>query len=148
MYSLQELEQLLRNEEAKFELINQNKPIRSVKDAEAYYDIEKSAPTFILQSEEGMIACIALGTRGKLDLSEIKRKFGFLKLKMAEGEKIKKQLGYDVGAIPLIGHGLPCIFDNLLLQCDYIYGGTGNELVTLKIDPIDVKRLNQIIGTI
>lgn len=148
MYSIQELENFLRNEEAKFELINQNKPIYSIKDAEEYYDIEKSAPTFILQNEEGMIACIAAGNRGKLDLEAIKEEFGFSKLKMADGKKIKKQLGYDVGSIPLIGHGLPCIFDNSLLKCEYIYGGTGNELVTLKIDPLDVRRLNLIIGTI
>ena len=148
MYSLQELEHLLRNAEAKFEFIHQNKHIYSIKDAEEYYDIKKSAPTFILQSDKGLIACIASGNKGKLNLGAIKEEFGFLKLKMADREKVKKQLGYDVGSIPLIGHDLPCLFDNLLLKCDYIYGGTGDELVTLKIDPLDVRRLNQIIGTI
>lgn len=148
MYSLQELEHLLRNAGAKFDLINQNKPILSVKDAEEYYDIEKAAPTFILESEEGMLACIVSGNRGKLDFDTIKEKLGFSKLKMAERGKVRKQLGYDVGSIPLIGHDLPCIFDDLLLRYDYIYGGTGDELVTLKINPLDVKRLNLIKGTI
>jgi len=53
--------------------------------------------------------------------------------------------GYKAGSIPLIGHNLPCVFDDCLLDYDYIYGGSGDELHTLKIAPNDVMRLNNII---
>ncbi len=75
----------------------------------------------------------------------MKIQLGYSKLKMASADKIEKQTGYKVGSIPIIGTNLPCIFDNRLLEFDYIYGGTGDELITLKINPHDVKRLNSVI---
>lgn len=148
MYTLEELKQKLIHEKADYELIVQSKPIYSLEDAAAYYDIDKAAPTFILQSENGLLACIVSSHRGKLDLDAIKEKFKFEKLKMADRKKIEKETGYSIGAVPLIGHHLPCLFDDALLQYDYIYGGTGEALVTLKINPHHVKKINQIIGVL
>ncbi|RDU24911.1 aminoacyl-tRNA deacylase [Anaerosacchariphilus polymeriproducens] len=148
MYSIVELEMKLENEQAKYELIKQNEAIYSIEDAKKYYKVEKAAPTFILQCEDGLIACIVSACRGKLDFDAMKKQFGYSKLKMANREKVEKQTGYKIGSVPLIGLNLPCIFDNTLLQFDYIYGGTGNELITLKIDPHDVIRLNNVINFI
>ncbi|MNN70372.1 YbaK / prolyl-tRNA synthetases associated domain protein [compost metagenome] len=65
---------------------------------------------------------------------------------MAEKSLVQELTGYPAGAIPLIGHRLPCIFDHRLLAFDYVYGGSGDELHTLKIAPNDVIRLNDVIG--
>jgi prolyl-tRNA editing enzyme YbaK/EbsC (Cys-tRNA(Pro) deacylase) len=75
----------------------------------------------------------------------MRQKLGFSKLKMADREKVQKITGYSAGAIPLIGHKLPCVFDDCLLDYDYIYGGSGDELQTLKITPNDVMCLNNVI---
>ncbi len=145
MYTVRDLEQYLSEAQANFQLIKQDRPIHAAQDAKRYYDIEKSAPTFILQNENGLLACIISINRGRLDFEAMKRQFCFSKLKMADRRKVEKLIGYNVGAIPLIGHDLTCIFDDSLLKHDYIYGGTGDELVTLKIKPEDVKRLNNVI---
>ncbi|MDF2804802.1 MAG: YbaK/prolyl-tRNA synthetase associated region [Anaerocolumna sp.] len=146
MYTVKDLEQYLSEVQADFQLIKQDRPIHAAQDAKGYYDIEKSAPTFILQNDNGLLACILSINRGRLDFEAMKRQFGYSKLKMADRRKVEQQIGYRVGAIPLIGHDLPCIFDDSLLKYDYIYGGTGDELVTLKIKPQDVKRLNNVIN--
>lgn len=148
MYSVEELEARLKQEGAAFELIRQNAPIRSAKEAEPYYDVRKAAPTLVLQSDRGLIACIFSAPRGRVDLEALREKFGFTKLKMADRKKVRQQTGYEAGAIPLVGLELDCIFDDALLEYDYVYGGTGDELVTLKIDPRDVKRLNRILGAL
>ena len=145
--TVKELEAFLRDNNADFELLKQDKPILSAADAAAYYPVEKAAPTFVLQTEDGLIGCLVSVNSGRLDFETLKQKFGYTKLKMADKKKIESQTGYEVGAIPLIGLGLPCLFDNALLAYDYIYGGAGDELVTLKIAPQDVMRLNKIIGT-
>ena len=145
--TVKELEAFLRENNADFELLKQDKPILSAADAAAYYPVEKAAPTFVLQTEDGLIGCLVSVNSGRLDFETLKQKFGYTKLKMADKKKIESQTGYEVGAIPLIGLGLPCLFDNALLAYDYIYGGAGDELVTLKIAPQDVMRLNKIIGT-
>ena len=145
MISLNELETLLRAGHADFELIRQDRPIRSAADAAGYYPVEKSAPTLVLDSGEGLVACILSVGSGRLDLESAARRFGYARLKLAHSGKIEKETGYRVGSVPLIGHALPCIFDERLMQYDYVYGGTGDELVTLKIAPADVRRLNRIV---
>lgn len=141
-----ELEKLLKSKNLQFEIIQQDKPILSAQDAEGYYPVEKSAPTFVLQTENGLIGCIASFQNGRLDFDKLKQAFGFSKLKMADRKKIKSQTGYDVGAVPLVGLGLPCIIDRKLFSHDFIYGGTGNELFTLKIAPSELLKANEIIG--
>ena len=83
---------------------------------------------------------------GRLDFERLKAQFGFEKLKMADRKKIEKETGYSVGSVPLVALGLPIIFDKKLLYHDFVYGGTGNELLTLKIKPEDLIRVNEIIG--
>ena len=145
MDTVKDLARYLSETQADFQLIEQDQPIRTVQDAGGYYGVEKAAPTLILQTENGLLACIVSINRGRLDFEAMKKRFGYSKLKMADRRKVEKQTGYQVGAIPLIGHHLPCIFDDCLLEYDYIYGGTGDECVTLKICPKDVKRLNNVI---
>lgn len=141
-----EIEEILSVGNLQYEIIQQDKPILSTLDAEGYYPIEKSAPTFVLQTENGLIGCIVSFQNGKLDFDKLKQSFGFSKLKMADRKKIKNQTGYDVGTVPLVGLQLPCIFDRKLLKHDFVYGGTGNELLTLKIAPADLLKANEIIG--
>lgn len=64
---------------------------------------------------------------------------------MADKTKIQKEIGYPIGAIPLIGHNLPCIFDEAILEYDYVFGGTGDEFHTLKIVPRDLLRLSNVM---
>ncbi len=146
MYTIEQLAELLKQENADFELIRQEAPILSAKDAAPYYDITRAAPTLVLQSDQGLAACILSANRGRIDFEALKSAFGFGKLKMADRGKVLSQTGYEVGAIPLVGLALDCIFDSALLEYDYIYGGTGDPLTTLKIAPGDVARLNNVIG--
>lgn len=141
-----EIENILSVGNIQYEIIRQNKPIWSVSDAEGYYPVEKSAPVFVLQTENGLIGCIVSFQNGRLDFDKLKQLFGFSRLKMVDRKKIKNQTGYDVGAVPLVGLELPCIFDKKLLKHDFVYGGTGNELLTLKIAPADLLKVNEIMG--
>ncbi len=72
MYSIQELEERLKAEKANYELIEQDMPIISTEDATLYYDIKYAAPTFILQSNIGLIACILSANHGKVDFEYLK----------------------------------------------------------------------------
>ena len=109
---IKEIEKLLTSGNIQYEVIQQDKPILSALDAEGYYPIEKTAPTFVLQTEDGLIGCIVSSQNGRLDFDKLKQAFDFRKLKMADRKKIKSQTGYDVGAIPLVGLHLPCGFLN------------------------------------
>ena len=129
-----------------YEISRMVKPIISALAEEGYYTVEKSAPTFVLQTENGITGCITSIQNGRLDFEKMKLQFGYSKLKMADRKKIQSQTGYSVGSIPLVGLGLPCLFDKKLLEHDFVYGGTGNELLTLKIAPTELLKANEIIG--
>jgi len=145
MLSMNELRAFLERNNCDFELLAHEKPIVSTLDAAQYFDIEKAAPTFIMETEQGLTALIVSSKRGRMDFKAMKRELGFSKLKMADSGKVLEMTGYETGAIPLIGHRLPCVFDDWLLVFDYIYGGTGDSLHTLKINPADVIRLNNVV---
>ena len=136
----------LENIGADYALIAQDKPIRSTMDVGGYYPVEKSAPTFVLQTENGLIGAIVSIQNGRLDFEKLKTQFGFAKLKMADRKKIAAQTSFEAGAVPLVGLDLPILFDNKLLAHDYVYGSTGDELVTLKIAPADLLRCNTVFG--
>ena len=144
--TVSEIKEVLDEANCCYEIIEQDKPILSVSNAESFYPVEKSAPTFVLQTENGLIGCITSMQNGRLDFGKIKTQLGFEKLKMADKKKVEKQTGYLTGCIPLVGLGIPCIFDRKLLFHDYVYGGTGNKLLTLKINPDDLLKVNDIIG--
>lgn len=145
MFTIPELNDYLENEGADFKIIKQESPIISTQDAEKYFEADLAAPSLIVQTEKGLMLLIVSGKRGRLDFKRLGTDLGVSKLKLADKKKIERSTGYKIGAIPLIGVELPCIFDERLLECDYIYGGTGDELFTLKISPEDVKRLNNVV---
>ena len=144
--TISEIKEVLDEANCCYEIIEQDKPILSALDAEGFYPVEKAAPTYVLQTENGLIGCIISMQNGRLDFEKLKTKLGFKKLKMADRKKVEKQTGYLTGCIPLVGLGIPCVFDKKLLCHDFVYGGTGNELLTLKINPKDLLKVNEIKG--
>lgn len=144
MLKIQELSGYLKSEDADFELIRQDAPIISTQDAAKYFDTNLAAPALVVQTEKGLMLLIVSGKKGRIDFKKLAADLGLSKLKLADRKKVEKETGYQAGAIPLVGVELPCIFDEDLLENDYIYGGSGDELVTLKISPEDVKRLNDV----
>lgn len=145
MFTILELEQYLNREGADFEIIRQQAPIVSVQDAGRYFDTALAAPALVVQTEKGLMLLITGAKRGRLDFKKLCEAFGLSKMKLADRKKIERETGYRAGAIPLVGVKLPCIFDESLLENKYIFGGSGDELCTLKISPEDVKRLNEIV---
>lgn len=143
MTRLDRLERRLKEQGAEYELIRQGEPILTMEDAKRYFDPEHAAPVLVVQTEQGLMEVIASASRGRLDWNELKGQLGFSKLKLADGRRLEEKTGYRAGAMPLVGLDLPCIFDRRLLELDYVYGGSGDEMVTLKIAPEDVRRLNQ-----
>lgn len=143
---VENLEKYLVDNKVHYELIKHEEPIISIQDAVKCFDIKKAAPTLILQTENGLVACILSSGHGRIDLKSLKQDLRLEQIELAQKDVILKETGYHIGAIPLIGHMLPCIFDRKLLAFDYICGGTGDELFTIKISPSDVMRLNNIIA--
>ncbi len=142
---LESIKQFLESKQADFEIISHEKPIKSRNDALGYFKLEEMAPTLILKSDDSFYALIISGKCNKIDLKFIQEKLKCKELKLADKQEILDRLNLEAGRIPLVGHQLPCIFDEGLLNYDYVYGGTGDFLHTLKIRPKDLASINKPI---
>lgn len=145
MLTIIELQDFLKNSHADFEIISHEMPITCMKDAAKHFDIKKASPVLIMDTGQSLLAFLASAGSEKMNFKEIGKSLGYSKFKLANAGKIREITGYGVGAIPLIGHNLPCIFDKKLLEHDYVYGGTGDLYHTLKITPKDTMILNNVI---
>jgi prolyl-tRNA editing enzyme YbaK/EbsC (Cys-tRNA(Pro) deacylase) len=145
---IKELKILLEQHNARHELIYHEKPIRTVKEGSKYFDINTIAPVFILKTDKGFFAFISAGIRGRINFHDLKEALNCKEVKLAERKEVKEVIGYEPGNIPLVGHNLPCIFDNMLLGNEFICGGSGDENHTLRINPEDLMKVNNIIAKV
>lgn len=145
---IKSLIELLRNQAIDFEIIEQNEPIVTLADAAKYFPIEKAVPSLVAQTEKGLVALFVSSSYGRINFSQLKDQFQFQKMKMADRKQIVTQTGYAAGAVPLVGLTIPCIMDKKLFQYDFVYGGTGDPMFTLKISPDSILSLNSVIGFI
>lgn len=148
MLNLRQLKQVLDSSHATYEIIEHDEPILKAEDAEKYFDSTKAAPVFIIDTGKGLHALILSFQKKKINFQLLAQNLGFESFKLANKEDIFKAIGYEIGSIPLVGHGLPCFIDQKLFDFDFIYGGTGDEFHTLKIKPNDLVKLNDITSTV
>ena len=130
-----------------FEIVPNDKPIHSAQEGAAHFQIAvgQTAPTLILKGDSKFYAAIVSGGR-RLNMEEMAKILGCSKVKMADRKKVKELTGHEVGTIPMVGLGLPCILDKELFKYDYVYGGTGEADKTLKIAPAVLEKVNQVIA--
>jgi Cys-tRNA(Pro)/Cys-tRNA(Cys) deacylase len=147
---MEKLKSLLNESGFDYEIIKHERKIYSAQDGAEYFGIEigQTAPTLILSTDNGLIALIISGSKGKMDFDKLGDELGYTINGLADKKDIKKSLGFNAGAIPLVGHELPTIIDSELYKYEYIYGGTGDDDYTLKISPEAVAQLNDIIAEI
>ncbi|WP_277472064.1 MULTISPECIES: YbaK/EbsC family protein [unclassified Paenibacillus] len=142
------LTKLLTEKKADFEILNHDKPIYTLSDASLYFDVAYAVPNLILNTDKGFYSLLISGSRGRADLDSLKEILHCSSVTLANKKQVMDQTGYKPGELPLIGLSIPYVFDRLLLQHPFVYGGLGNPLSTLKINPYDLKKLIQPIAEI
>jgi len=132
-----------------YEIIPHEKKIFSVEDGVQYFHIVagQTAPTLILSTEIGPVALILRGDQTGIDFDDLSLRLGFKVHGLARRKELQA-MGFTAGYVPLIGHGLPTLVDGGLLAYPAVYGGSGDEHHTLKIDPHALLALNNVIAQV
>ena len=143
--NIKELENFLHKSNADFQIIEHEFPIATLEDGKKYFDITWAVPTLILRYKAKIFSCMVSSMHGKIDFALLKSEMKLPELKLMNREMVFGSTGCEVGAIPLIGIGFPCIVDKKILQFDYIFGGSGDPLFTLRISPKDLMALNDVV---
>jgi prolyl-tRNA editing enzyme YbaK/EbsC (Cys-tRNA(Pro) deacylase) len=147
---LNKTEDLLKRCGFPYELIYDGKPIPTAKDGAEHYriDIGQMAPALILYTPSGYYVLVFSGEKEKVDFKELKKLLNCKNLRLATREEVIRETGFTVGSVPMFGIRLPHILDNRLLKYPFVYGGSGIENTTLKIDPHALFELNDVIATL
>jgi Cys-tRNA(Pro)/Cys-tRNA(Cys) deacylase len=147
---MEKVKQALSDKGVDFEFIYHKSPILSLKDGIEILKINKgqAASTLVLKVEDEYIAVISSGNSPKLDLNRISDVLGYTQVRLAKSDEIKSVTGYEIGTIPLVGMDLPYLVDYRLQSYPFIYGGSGHPNYTLKINPLHLNKVNEIIGLI
>ncbi len=142
------IEDILKNSKYDYELINHEKPIHTVQEGADYFGIEigQTAPTLIIKTDNGFFALLISGDRKRVDFTSVAKILGCKQAKMATREEVKEITGYDVGSVAMVGIALPFILDKQLFRYPYVYGGSGQDVRTLKIAPTALQHLNQVVA--
>jgi len=147
---MENIEDILKKSKFPYGMIRNGQPILTAKEGADYYGISigQMAPALILYTAVGYHVLVISGDRGHVDFKNIKHLLNCKNVRMATKEEVKSTTGFTVGNVPMLGIGLPYIIDKRLLAYDFVYGGTGDESITLKIDPKALFELNNVIGTL
>ena len=87
----------------------------------------------------------------RVDEEKLAKACGVKKVRKARPKAVKNITGYEVGALPPLGHKKPIktFIDPKVMKYETVFGGGGAINKLLEIDPRDLKRLtNATIATI
>ena len=146
MINLKQLKEYLAENKVVFELQEHEEPLTRAKDAAKYFDAELVAAVYVINTERGLAAMVVNAGRDSMDTESINYVLGYKVKGMANPKIVKQATGYEARFLPLIGHGLPILFDKGMTIHDYIYGSTGDPRYTIKLRPEDVIRLNNMLA--
>lgn len=145
---MDKLKEVLAAKQVEFEIIHHERELRSAQEGAAYFGIEigQTAPALVVKSEEDTYyAVIISGDYGRIDLDKAAAALGCTQLKLAKPKEVERITGHTVGSVSLV-LPLPCILDRGLMRYPCIYGGTGTPATTLKMNPADLEKVNQVIA--
>jgi len=147
--SLKKLEAYLQNEGIKARILTFEKHTMTVEDAEKQLGItrERIIKSLLFIDENGIpVLGIVTGDR-KISDKKLRKACGARKLRLAHPQTVKSLTGYEVGALPPVGHMKPIrtYIDPKVMNFERVYGGGGAINALLEINPRDIKRINRAV---
>lgn len=143
--SREELEIYLREQGANAKILTFEEYTITVVDAERRLGVgrERIIKSMLFVDEKGVpILGIVTGDK-KVSEKKLMQVSGALSVRIARPSAVRSLTGYEVGALPPIGHKktVRTFIDPKVMTFEKVYGGGGAVNALLEIDPRDVKRL-------
>jgi prolyl-tRNA editing enzyme YbaK/EbsC (Cys-tRNA(Pro) deacylase) len=96
-------------------------------------DVGQIAKSIVFVMDGEPVVVVASG-RHRIDQDKVCVALDCAEGRMASGDEVRAATGFAIGGVPPIGHGLPVVFDQALLDYELIYaaGGDGNSLFEVR----------------
>ena len=140
----EDLESFLKEHGIDAEIVKLESKVRTVKQAAKALGI---GPEFIIKTimfvdaEGEPLLAIVPGNR-RVDLNKLSKLAGS-EVRLAKPAEVESHSGYPAGGLPPIGHKKPIktYIDPEVLEKREVYGGGGSDQSLLRINPEDIKRV-------
>ncbi|HDI31870.1 MAG TPA: YbaK/EbsC family protein [Thermofilum sp.] len=101
-----------------------------------------------MDEKENPILAIVTGDQ-RVDERKLAKVCNVKKVRKATPKEVKKHTGYEIGALPPVGHNIITIIDRNVLRNNVVYGGGGTVNSLLEIKTVDLKKLaNAVVDDI
>jgi prolyl-tRNA editing enzyme YbaK/EbsC (Cys-tRNA(Pro) deacylase) len=118
-------------------------PTRSIAEAAAAVgcDAERIAKSIVFLADGEPIVCVASGGR-RIDPERVCEVVDCAYARMASPDEVRAATGFSPGGVPPLGHGLPVVLDEALLEHDTVWASGGDGSCVFEVDPRElVERL-------
>ncbi len=121
-----------------------DEPVKTVGAAEAASGVpaEQIVKSLVLMDGAGRAyICLVAGSK-RLSLAKVERSLGVGSLRLANGEEVLRETGYDVGAVPPVAHRkmLTILMDVDVQRLETMVAGGGSHRALVRLSPGDVLR--------
>ena len=145
--SCEKLEAYLRKEGVNARILTFKKHTMTVEDAERQlgFGRERIIKSMLFVDEKGVPMLGIVSGDKKVSEKKLLEVSGAQRVKIARPSAVKSLTGYEVGALPPVGHkrAVRTFIDPKVMTFDKVYGGGGAINALLEIDPQDIKRLTK-----
>lgn len=107
MLTMDEMKAFLPGAEADFQLAGQDAPLLRLPVLKSMMSLARRHRHSLAENENGLLACIVSSGHGRLDVENMRKRFGHSMLKMAPRQKIEEQTAYETGGFLLSDMGCP-----------------------------------------
>lgn len=106
---------------------------------------KEAVPTILYKTEKGLIGA-QRRVDTKINEKKLRELAGVKELRLGSAADLK-ELGVEVGVVPIVGLEIPIYTDKKVLEVKEIYSGSGDRLFALKMKSADVVKVNKsVIG--
>jgi prolyl-tRNA editing enzyme YbaK/EbsC (Cys-tRNA(Pro) deacylase) len=109
---------------------------KTVRDAAAAVGCDESmiAKSIVFICDGEPVVCVTSGAH-RVDVDRVAVALDCAEARIAAPDEVRAATGYPVGGVPPIGHGLPVLFDEALLQHERIWAAGGDSNSLFEVDP-------------
>ncbi|MCD6529577.1 YbaK/EbsC family protein [Candidatus Bathyarchaeota archaeon] len=145
------LSSFLQSKGVKFKILTFKGSTITVDDAVKQLSVpkERIIKSVLFVDEKGMPVLAIVTGDCRVDEERLAKVCGVDRVRKARPKAVKSITGYEVGALPPLGHKKPIrtFIDPKVMRYETVFGGGGDINKLLEIDPRDLKRLTNATVT-
>ena len=111
-------------------------PTRTVPEAAAAVGctVAQIAKSVVFITDGDPVVCVASGEH-RIDPDRLCEVLDCADVRQATPGEVRAATGFAVGGVPPVGHGLPVVFDEALLECTTVWAAGGDGSTLFEVDP-------------